>query len=95
LPIRLETGTQTGDTGIGAVSEGFEFIVMGAIQNFLFDETPQPLDQIQVWRVRRQIKEFYPKLYGPVGDRLALILDIRYRYNALLFCRGTHRTPLD
>ncbi len=68
LHIRFETGSQVGDTGIYAVSESFEFIVIGAIQHFLFDEAPQPLNQVQVWRVRRQIKEFDPKLRSLVGD---------------------------
>jgi len=31
LHIRFETGSQVGDTGIYAVSESFEFIVIGAI----------------------------------------------------------------
>jgi hypothetical protein len=80
LHIRFEADSQFGDTHIDTVPEGVKLIVVSAIQHFLFDEAPQPLNQVQVWGVRRQIKEFYSKLCGLVGNRPAFLLSRIVQY---------------
>ena len=58
MHVGLEASAQIGDTGIDAIPEGVEFVIVGAVQYLLFDESPQPFDQIQVGRIGRQVKEF-------------------------------------
>ena len=58
LHIGFETSTQIGDTGVNAIPERIEVVIVGAIQYLLFDESPQAFDQIQVGRIGRQVKEF-------------------------------------
>jgi len=60
LHASFEAGAEFSDTGIDAVLEFFELIVVDAIQYQLFDEPPQAFDQIQVGGIGRQVKESRP-----------------------------------
>ena len=58
MHVGLEASTQIGDTGVDAIPERIEVVIVGAIQYLLFDESPQAFDQIQVGGIGRQVKEF-------------------------------------
>jgi hypothetical protein len=74
LHVSLEAGAEFGDTGIDAVLEFFELIIVDAIQYLLFDEPPQAFDQIQIGRIGRQVKEFDAWFFGLAGNRLAFLV---------------------
>ena len=74
MHVGLEASTQIGDTGVDAILEGVEVVIVGAVQYLLFDESPQPFDQIQVGRIGRQVKEFDAWFVGFVGNRLAFLV---------------------
>lgn len=94
MHLVLETSTEFSDAGIDAIFENVEFVVVGAIQHLLFDETPQPLDQVQVGRAGGRIKEFDPKRCGLVGDRLAFMVPrvVQHRIDRT---SGTGRSALE
>jgi hypothetical protein len=48
LHIGLEASTQIGDLGVDTILERVEVVIVDTIQYLLFDESPQPFDQIQV-----------------------------------------------
>ena len=71
MHIGLEASAQIGDTGIDAIPEGVEFVIVGAVQYLLFDESPQSFDQIQVGRIGRQERSSMPSsLALPATDKV-------------------------
>ena len=74
MHVGLEASTKIGDAGVDAILEGVEVIIVSAVQNLLFDEPPQPFDQIQVGRIGGQINEFDALFLGLVGNRLAFLV---------------------
>ena len=66
LHIGFETSTQIGDTGVNAIPERIEVVIVGAIQYLLFDESPcRWLSKSAYIRMRNPIdhpKNNFPKI---------------------------------
>src|SRR4051812_34818700 len=54
--------------------EAGEVLVVPAGQDLLLYELPQPLDEVQVRRVRRQVQQLDPQLCGQEPHHLALLV---------------------
>lgn len=74
MHVSLEASSNIGDTGVNAIPERIEVVIVGAIQYLLFDELPQAFDQIQVGRIGRQVKEFDAWFFGLISNRLAFLV---------------------
>ncbi len=70
----FEAGVEVAQTGVDAFLESGELVAMGAVQHLLFDEAPQPFDQVQVGGIGWQVKEFDPHRLGLVKDGLAFLV---------------------
>lgn len=56
---------------------GRELLVLGVVgrtQALRLDELPDPLDQVQIGRVRRQVQQFDPQLLGQIVYQRALLV---------------------
>lgn len=62
------------DTGDDGFLEIPEFGIAFRVQALLLDKLPEPLNQIEMWRVRRQKQQLYPQHRGGVLDQATALI---------------------
>ena len=68
------SGVRFAETVADGLPELVVPVIVGVVRNFLFDKLPQPLDQVQIRRVGRQIHKLDIQLLGSLPDQRALLV---------------------
>lgn len=68
------SGVRFAETVADGLPELVVPVIVGVVRNFLFDKLPQPLNQVRIRRVGRQIHKLDIQLLGSLPDQRALLV---------------------
>ena len=61
-------------TSRDSIFESVEGIIILGVKTFLFDKFPQPFNQVQIWRVRRQEQQFNIKYVSHIHNQVTTLV---------------------